>query len=301
LKNVLFGEFLDFDVPTDFRTDTIEIFDGPDYVTGNYSGWEKLDSIEVEPGQWQYSGVLWLQGAEVNDSLEGDGVDTPYCATSIDHSTRYAGIVGDPHQPFMNASNIDNPTYIYRAGRQLEPGVIYSIMKNNVGFEDAFWEPLSGAPESVYVDLSMLVTFGEYTLPPGGPLNPRKYSYTFALVGTPGVDGDSAQAYTDFIDLCKTALTWMQSQPEITLLCVDTPGDANNDGNVNVGDAVYMLNYVFKPATCAINPPIGCAPQCPPEGDANCDGALNIGDAVFLNARVFNNGPAPCDYPPEKK
>ena len=303
LKGVQFGEFLDWDIPTDFRTDTLtDEYDGDTYVTGNWSGWEKLDSIDVG-GQWQYSGVLWLQGAEVNDSLEGDGSgpDAPYCATSIDHSTRYGGIVGDPWTPFANASNIDNASYIYRAGRTLEPGVIYRLMKNNVGFEAAHWEAASGRPDSEFVDLSMLVTFGTYDLSPGGAVNPRKYSNTFALVGTPGVDGDSATAYSDFIDLCKDALTWMQAQPEILLHCVDVPGDANGDGGINIGDAVYMGNYVFSPGKCAIAPPQGCPPECPPEGDANCDGALNIGDQVYLNNHVFSGGNAPCQNPPEKK
>lgn len=66
--------------------------------------------------------------------------------------------------------------------------------------------------------------------------------------------------------------------------CCNTPGDANNDGSVNVGDAVYMINYVFKG---------GDPPECLSEGDANNDCALNVGDAVYLINYVFKGGAEP--------
>jgi len=66
--------------------------------------------------------------------------------------------------------------------------------------------------------------------------------------------------------------------------CCDTPGDANGDGDANVGDAVYLINYVFKS---------GPEPLCMEEGDANGDTQVNVGDAVYLINFVFKNGPAP--------
>jgi hypothetical protein len=63
-------------------------------------------------------------------------------------------------------------------------------------------------------------------------------------------------------------------------------GDANGDGGVNVGDAVYVINYVFKGGP----PP---DPEC--LGDANNDGNTNVGDAVYLIAYVFKGGPAPLE------
>ncbi|MCP4569625.1 MAG: hypothetical protein GY841_18765 [FCB group bacterium] len=61
-------------------------------------------------------------------------------------------------------------------------------------------------------------------------------------------------------------------------------GDANGDGEINVGDAVFMINHVFKG---------GDAPNPPEAGDANCDGSLNVGDAVYLINHVFKGGPVP--------
>ncbi|MCP4568292.1 MAG: hypothetical protein GY841_12005, partial [FCB group bacterium] len=44
-------------------------------------------------------------------------------------------------------------------------------------------------------------------------------------------------------------------------------GDANGDGTVNVGDAVHLINYVFKS---------GPPPEPLLSGDCNCDGVINV-------------------------
>ena len=63
-------------------------------------------------------------------------------------------------------------------------------------------------------------------------------------------------------------------------------GDANSDGSVNVGDAVYIINYVFKGGT---------APEDLDMSDANGDGTVNVGDAVYLINYVFKgSGPPLC-------
>lgn len=70
--------------------------------------------------------------------------------------------------------------------------------------------------------------------------------------------------------------------------CDCTPADADNSGAINVADAVYLINYVFKG---------GPAPQpyalC--SGDANCDCTINVGDAVYIINYIFKGGLPPCD------
>ncbi len=61
-------------------------------------------------------------------------------------------------------------------------------------------------------------------------------------------------------------------------------GDANDDESVNIGDAVFLISYIFKG---------GPPPQQICVGDANGDGDLNVGDIVYLVSYVFNGGPAP--------
>jgi hypothetical protein len=62
-------------------------------------------------------------------------------------------------------------------------------------------------------------------------------------------------------------------------------GDANGDRQVNVADAVFIINYVFKD---------GPAPEPLMGGDANCDNEVNVGDAVYVINYVFKGGPEPC-------
>ena len=61
-------------------------------------------------------------------------------------------------------------------------------------------------------------------------------------------------------------------------------GDANSDSNINVADAVFLINFVFKG---------GLAPSPLEAGDANGDGQTNVADAVYLINYVFKGGPGP--------
>ncbi len=76
---------------------------------------------------------------------------------------------------------------------------------------------------------------------------------------------------------------------DILIVGYDCPdflcGDANSDQTINVGDAVFLISYVFSG---------GPAPNPLEAGDANCDGQVNVGDAVYLIAYVFSGGAEPC-------
>ncbi len=67
----------------------------------------------------------------------------------------------------------------------------------------------------------------------------------------------------------------------IAIVC----GDANSDGTVNIGDAVFLINFIFS---------AGASPQPLQAGDANCDGGTNVGDAVYIVNYIFNGGAEPC-------
>ncbi len=62
-------------------------------------------------------------------------------------------------------------------------------------------------------------------------------------------------------------------------------GDANGDRKINIGDAVYLISYIFRG---------GDAPVPMEAGDANCDGKVNVGDAVYIVSYIFRGGSAPC-------
>jgi len=66
---------------------------------------------------------------------------------------------------------------------------------------------------------------------------------------------------------------------------VDMAGDANGDGNISLGDGVYLVGYIFK----------GQRPPIPVEsGDANLDAFVNVGDVVTIINYIFNGGVLPA-------
>jgi len=82
------------------------------------------------------------------------------------------------------------------------------------------------------------------------------------------------------------ATTAYSPRAEFTFYVPYVCGDANGDSDANIGDAVYIINFVFKS---------GPAPTPLCTGDANGDGDVNVGDAVYLINYVFNNGPEPVE------
>lgn len=64
-------------------------------------------------------------------------------------------------------------------------------------------------------------------------------------------------------------------------------GDVNVDGEIQIGDAIYLLNYLYRNG----EPPI-CGNKC---GDVNLDGIMQVGDVIYTINYLFRNGPEPCD------
>jgi hypothetical protein len=63
-------------------------------------------------------------------------------------------------------------------------------------------------------------------------------------------------------------------------------GDADQSGEVDIDDAVFLVNYVFAG---------GPAPEPMEAGDADCSGEVDIDDIVYLVAYIFAGGPEACE------
>ncbi len=62
-------------------------------------------------------------------------------------------------------------------------------------------------------------------------------------------------------------------------------GDCNNDGSLNIADAIWLLNSLF-----AGGPDPACADAC----DLNDDGRLDVGDVIYtLGALKVPGSPPP--------
>ncbi len=83
-----------------------------------------------------------------------------------------------------------------------------------------------------------------------------------------------------------TVLADLTVNENIPYIC----GDANGTGNVDVSDAVYIVNYVFVSGSPTPDP-IEAA-------DANCNGEVDVSDAVYIVNFIFVDGPAPCSNCP---
>ena len=64
-----------------------------------------------------------------------------------------------------------------------------------------------------------------------------------------------------------------------------TCGDLDASGQVDVTDAVYLINYIFAG---------GQAPQDSKGGDVNCSNQTDVTDAVYMINYIFASGAAPC-------
>jgi len=66
--------------------------------------------------------------------------------------------------------------------------------------------------------------------------------------------------------------------------CCTLAGDVNGDNNCSIGDAVYLIGYIFRG---------GQVPGCQGLSDVNGDENVNVGDAVYIVNYIFRGGPAP--------
>lgn len=67
-------------------------------------------------------------------------------------------------------------------------------------------------------------------------------------------------------------------------------GDADGTSGVNLSDAVFILNHLFRGGT---------QPQCMDAADADDDGAVRLTDAVYILEHLFRSGPNPPPPYPE--
>ncbi|MEZ5360369.1 MAG: dockerin type I repeat-containing protein [Candidatus Zixiibacteriota bacterium] len=245
-------------------------FDGGTYngvLVGEMIDWD----VPSDSGSDNTSGysnsdnAIWMVGYEYDDITNGD------CGQLEDD--RFGGVRVLEPATMKNGMTFDNATYVYTSGpygtaAPLPAGVAYQLMKNEEGLSVYS----STDPDSVATDLSMLVTFNSYDI---GPTD----TFTIVMVLATGKDGEAA-----FLQSLADGADWADDKGLYSADCCVVAGDANNDGGLNIGDAVFLINHIFKG---------GPAPVCMNAADANHDCGLNIGDAVYLINHIFKGGAAP--------
>ncbi len=123
-------------------------------------------------------------------------------------------------------------------------------------------------------------------------------TFQYLNVGTPGLADSAVVGIADYD--CASVPYVLRSDPperivtdssavlfDYAYVVWNMSGDVNGDADVNVADAVYLINWIFKG---------GPAPKRMSEADADCDGKTNISDAVYIINYIFKGGPEPCQY-----
>ncbi|MGB2803709.1 MAG: M20/M25/M40 family metallo-hydrolase [Candidatus Zixiibacteriota bacterium] len=82
-----------------------------------------------------------------------------------------------------------------------------------------------------------------------------------------------------YVDFTKAAVAGIAILADPFIL-----GDVNEDLIIDVGDVVYLINYLYKN---------GPAPDPVEAGDVNCDDIVNVGDVVYLVSYLYKGGPPP--------
>ena len=71
---------------------------------------------------------------------------------------------------------------------------------------------------------------------------------------------------------------------DVTVWTLTPCGDANRDHEVSIGDAVFLMAYIFR---------AGPAPKPETNGDVNHDNEVNVADVVYMINYIFRSGPEP--------
>jgi agmatine deiminase len=72
---------------------------------------------------------------------------------------------------------------------------------------------------------------------------------------------------------------------QMVTVCTYICGDANRDQNIDLGDVVQLINYLYKS---------GSTPLPKEAGDCNRDGKVDLGDVVYLINYLYKAGSPPC-------
>ncbi len=116
--------------------------------------------------------------------------------------------------------------------------------------------------------------------PASGPSNYKVAFFAFPFEAIPHTDLEPNNRYT----LMRRIMDWFgvgKTQGGEYMA-----GDANGDEVIDVGDVVYLVNYLYQG---------GYPPNPWLAGDANCDGEINVADVIYLVNYLYRGGdPPPC-------
>lgn len=144
--------------------------------------------------------------------------------------------------------------------------------------------------QSIDIDTSFiinLVWFGASSS--GDPMSPGTgpvaYMH-FVVYDTGWVELDTANTVVlRLIFGDPNSTTWMpRVVPSQYHIVPSLPGDVNSDGQVDLGDILFLVSYLYK---------LGFTPEPIERGDVNGDCVVDLGDVLYLISYLYKGGSVP--------
>ena len=260
INNLYVGELIDWDIPSDSGLEN----------GSNYDATRNL--MYMFGAEYGPDTGIYAQGSRGNDCILAD--------------QRVGGFAFYKGYKFPSASSADTFTtvqgamtlnyYDWIAPRgNIVPGQLWNKLQGFSGYQPS----QSTHPEmedSLYQDLTMVAVFGQYSLNAGASLG-------FIKILATGNSG--AEDLKTTIDKAKQWIINRQILIQAFTCCI-LRGDANHDGKLNLLDASYMINKLYKWGPNFV---------CPEEADVNADGKVNLSDISYLICIKYRGCPQkPC-------
>jgi hypothetical protein len=267
--NLIFGEIIDWDIPSDSGSRNGSGFDESKMAIWQYGSYYEDTSSTVYP-------CAPLR----NDSRYG-GMDFLTMYTHTDAGN--VPVTDSAGRTFHNAYTLDNATFVYGNDNGFNSTELCSLMREKTAYSTYS----SAAPESTYTDLHMGMTFvDKHDLLPGETLVVWLELFTTPIGSDENdVKNIVAQSRAKF---CEDFIPAGYEPVTPVCGCCQLRGDVAipKDGNVLVNDIVWLVNFLFKGGT---------VPECLDEGDCAIplDGNVLVNDIVWLVNFLFKGGTAP--------
>ncbi len=267
---------------------------------------QNVDSVIVDGGGSGdvfsiSAGSVHIRGFTVQNSGSGAGiaVSSDYnaiCVSNITNNEYGIHLTDSSRHNTISASNITNNNY----GITLEYSSVNTILQNDITDND-YGISLHFSSDNNHIHHNNFVNNTQSALDecnnrwdddyPSGGNYWEDYTGNDSFWGVnqniPGSDGIGDTPYDiggdGNQDRYPLMNPWEDSLPTPPPMC----GDVDATGEINMGDVIYIINYLFMGAS---EPwPVECA------GNANCDTTVDVGDIIFLIGYLFLGSSEPED------